>query len=165
MTDVGALLSLGTSLKTAADILTSLLDLSGRAASTPEVTDELVEALRVKIREVEAELLEARRFALEAQADQFALTDRIRNLETQVMKHDDWAAERARYMLHEPAPGAFVYALKPGEEMGEPPHWACTRCMEQQRKSVLQMQRPSELPMVRTQWLCPACDTAIGVWG
>ena len=67
MTDVSAILSLGTHLKLAADLLKSVLDLGDRAASSSQVASELVESLNTKIRELHAEIVAAYARAFTAQ--------------------------------------------------------------------------------------------------
>ena len=168
MTDVGAILSLGTQLKTAADVLKSVLDLLDRTTSASKVSRETVQVLDTQIRQLTTEILAANALALTAQADQFALSNRVRELEAELMKREDWAAEQERYTLHAVDSGAFVYALQPGVETAEPPHWLCPQCFQQQRKSILQFhsQPPepgsSQLGRYR-RWVCSVCGHALMV--
>ncbi|WP_425155525.1 hypothetical protein [Candidatus Palauibacter sp.] len=169
MIDTSALLSLGKSLKTAADLLKSLLDLGSRAAASPQVADEMVEAFNAKIRELSAELLDARQFASEAQASQFALADRVRELEEELVKLEDWAQEKERYTLDAVDSAAFAYVLKPDIKTTEPPHWLCAHCFEQHRKSVLQFAgQPPNVPGGGRgdyrRWACSACGHALMVF-
>ncbi len=159
MTDVSAILSLGTHLKLAADLLKSVLDLGDRAASSSQVASELVESLNAKIRELHAEIVAAYASAFTAQADQFALANRVRELEEQLMQAKDWSAEQERYALDDVDRGVFAYALKPGVEPAEPPHWLCQQCFQQQRKSVLQL--AGQAAGRHSRWLCGACGQAL----
>ena len=159
MTDVSAILSLGTHLKLAADLLKSVLDLGDRAASSSQVASELVESLNTKIRELHAEIVAAYASAFTAQADQFALANRVRELEEQLMQAKDWSAEKERDVMHAVDAGAFAYVLKPGVKPAEPPHWLCQQCFQQQRKSVLQL--AGHAAGHHSRWLCGACEQAL----
>ena len=166
MTDVVALLSFGVHLKTAADLLKNMLDLLDRATSASKVSRETVKVLDTQIRQLTAEILAANALALTAQADQFALSNRVRELEAELMKREDWAAEQEHYTLHAVDSGAFVYALKPGVEATEPPHWLCQQCFQQQRKSILQFHsQPPNVPGGGRgdyrRWVCSACGHAL----
>ena len=66
MTDVVAILSLGVHLKTAADLLKSVLDLLGRATSASKVSHETVKALDTQVRQLTTEILAANALALTA---------------------------------------------------------------------------------------------------
>ena len=85
-----------------------------------------------------------------------------------VMKRKHWAAEQERYTLHAVDSGAFAYALKPGVEATEPPHWLCPQCFHQQRKSILQFDsqppiRPGQRRGDYRRWVCSACEHALMV--
>ena len=159
MTDVSAILSLGTHLKLAADLLKSVLDLGDRAASSSQVASKLVESLNIKIRELRTEVLAAYASAFTAQADQFSLSNRVRELEEELAQREDWAAEKERYALDDVDRGVFAYALKPDVKTTEPPHWLCQQCMEQQRKSVLQL--AGQAAGRHSRWLCGACKQVL----
>lgn len=74
----------------------------------------------------------------DAQTAYSAAIGRIDELEKELVAVKDWAAEKQRYQLHQLAPGAFTYRLKPGMENGEPVHDICPQCYQQGIKSVLQ---------------------------
>ena len=159
MTDVSAILSLGTHLKLVADLLKSVLDLGDRAASSSQVASELVESLNAKIRELHTEVLAAYASAFTAQADQLSLSNRVRELEEELAQREDWSAEQERYVMHAVDAGAFTYVLKPGVEPAEPPHWLCQQCFQQQRKSVLQL--AGQAAGRHSRWLCGACKQVL----
>jgi len=48
-----------------------------------------------------------------------------------------WGSEKKRYQLTDVGGGAFAYALKAAMSNGEPPHYICTNCYEQSKKSIL----------------------------
>lgn len=88
--------------------------------------------------EVNAKLMAAVAVALAAQEKQAALTQRIGELEKEVMELKDWNREAQRYQLTEVAPRAFAYHLKPGMEHGEPAHLLCANCFAKKEKSIIQ---------------------------
>lgn len=74
---------------------------------------------------------------LSAQSDQFALIERVRDLEQQIVSAKDWEREKQRYHLQAVDSAAQAYVLKPGMENGEPPHWLCANCFNKGQKSLL----------------------------
>lgn len=91
-----------------------------------------------------------------AQDAQFALVERVSDLEKELMRFETWEREKQRYQLEKLPPGILVYSLKTDIENGDPPHKICPNCYEQRRKSILQ-----------TEWrhgpvekmYCPACKS------
>ena len=82
---------------------------------------------------------------LDVSQKQLALTesyqahlDANEQLKQQLAAYERWEQESQRYHLHQPAPGLFVYTLKPEHAAGQPPHWICAVCYEERKKSVLQ---------------------------
>jgi hypothetical protein len=81
---------------------------------------------------------EGYRIAGSAQSDQFALLERVHELEQQVTDLKAWEKEKQRYELKQLAPGAFCYALKADASGSEPPHRVCAACYQHGKKSILQ---------------------------
>jgi hypothetical protein len=100
--------------------------------------------IREKIIELNGEVISAQAGALAAQTDQFALLERIRNLESQVAQLETWNAEAQTYQLKDVAKygrtGQFAYAPKEGTHLSEPPHLLCAECYNNRHKSVLQQE-------------------------
>jgi hypothetical protein len=82
------------------------------------------------------------------------------NLKKQLADHDDWEKECVRYSLKSPGSGSFVYALNPDQKSNEPPHWICTNCYSERRKSVLQ-HASMETGDSGRFWQCPKCKSKI----
>ena len=169
MVDITAIGSVAQSLKTTLDLVHGLRQLVGRAAAAPEISQELVDALEAEVRKLQAEVYAAHERALAAQAAQRALTERVDELERELLRNENWTEEQARYTLTAVDRGAFAYVQKPDvQTAGEPPYWLCTRCFENQRKSYLQFHRqpPSggHLRGDRAIWRCPACQAEINVY-
>src|SRR6266404_9978662 len=82
-------------------------------------------------------VIDLQREILAAQGEQFALLQRVGDLEKQVTKLEAWDADKQRYKLVELKPGVLVYAQKEGMENGEPAHYLCTSCYQSGQKSIL----------------------------
>jgi predicted RNA-binding Zn-ribbon protein involved in translation (DUF1610 family)/uncharacterized protein YeeX (DUF496 family) len=63
-------------------------------------------------------------------------------IEAELKKYKDWDAKAAKYQLRKLASGSFVYASKEAVQPSEPPHYACPKCFEYQKRSILQGVRP-----------------------
>jgi hypothetical protein len=66
------------------------------------------------------------------------LTERLRDLEKQVVAFEDWKAEKQRYEMKDFGGGTIAYSLKPEMANGEPPHRLCSACYQQGKKGILQ---------------------------
>ena len=83
--------------------------------------------------------------------------------EEKLKQYEKWEVECAKYMLTEPKPGLFVYALK-SEHVGEQPaHWICPKCYESRKKSILQSERRVNPTFVGKR--CPECKTDFSTRG
>ena len=94
--------------------------------------------IRQKAIELQTQILAAQSNALAAQSDQFTALERIRELEKQIADLNTWDTEKKRYELKIVARGSTVYSLKEDERNSEPPHWICTTCYQQGKKSIMQ---------------------------
>jgi hypothetical protein len=97
---------------------------------------------------------------LSAREAQSEALDRIRELEQEMVKFEDWENEKQRYQLQNLDVGAFVYALKETMSRGEPPHWLCTKCYGERKKGFLNHTYGTESgPDLRMHlWTCVSCD-------
>jgi hypothetical protein len=94
--------------------------------------------------------------ALEVQTAQSALLNRIRDLEEEKAKLENWTTEKQRYELTDFGGGTFAYLLKSGEAKGEPLHRICAACYHNEKKSILQFTHRSE----GQDWFkCHGCGT------
>ncbi len=117
--DIGSIAGGIASLKAAKDIAESLIGLRDTAKFQAAVVE-----LQSKI--------------LSAQSDQFALLERVRELEKKMAELEAWEAEKQRYALTDYGAGTFAYALKEEARKGEPPHRICAACYQNGHKSILQ---------------------------
>ena len=72
--------------------------------------------------------MDALETALDARLDQQTMSDRVRELEAELLKFENWETEKQWYELKEVGSGKFVYALKELVETSEPPHMICPNC-------------------------------------
>ena len=113
---------------------------------------ELVSA----VSEVNGKLMSAQSVALEAQQEQAALTQRVRELEQKIMTLESWDREAERYELYMVAPSVPAYRLKSGMENSEPPHNLCANCFARKEKSFLQYGMPGIHLIV---YRCTRCNS------
>ena len=122
--------------------------------------------IQQKIVELTSEIISAQHAAMSAVTAQSALTDRIHDLEKQIMEMETWETEKQRYELKNADSGAFAYMQKPGMEGGQPPHWLCANCYEGRKKGILQTAGPpttSGPEGMKIAWRCPICSNSIRV--
>jgi ribosomal protein L32 len=120
--------------------------------------------IRHKAIELQTQIFTAQQNAIAAQSDQFALLERVRDLEKQVADLEAWDAEKKRYELKRLTSGALVYSLKTDASGSEPPHQICANCYQHHRKSILQ-RMPQNIARVQLSMpsmsRCPECKSEI----
>lgn len=109
-------------------------------------------------RELYAEILAATQGALDAQARESALLQRIRELEEIVRSFETWEAEKNNYELKALGWGAYAFMLKRDARGSKPPHWVCAHCYCNGKAEILQ--HPM-IPGEGQRWVCPACKNRI----
>jgi hypothetical protein len=136
------------SLKAASDIAKGFIYLKSLA----EVQGKVIELQDV--------ILSAQTSALTAQSEQFSMIQRIRDLEEDIARIKAWEEEKKHYQLVNPWQGAasLVYALKESCKETEPPHWICTKCYDDGRRTILQ---PTSNTAGFLLLSCPTCRSDI----
>lgn len=112
------------------------------------------------VADLQSEVISAQASAINAQTDQFTLLERVRNLESELKRHEAWEVDKARYELKTVGDqGILVYALKESEGASQPPHNICANCYNQQHISILQpeMRTPGMVQFL----LCHSCNAEI----
>jgi hypothetical protein len=144
LSDIGAIIGMAgtgaTALKTGTEFLQGAKELLSR--KDPDLL-----ALKQLISDVYDELIIAKKA-------QMAQQDALMELQNQLKKSDAFQAEKARYTLTKTELGGFVYALKPGDNGGEPAHDLCVSCFQDEVKSVLQ-------PVDFNTLGCPRCGSKV----
>ncbi len=143
---VGEIVGAFEALKAASDMVKSLIGLlPGKAAS-----DKLVQ-LQLQLADLSEKLAAA-------QVAGTARLERIRELEGQLEKLEDWDAEKQRYELVELYRGSLAYAVKEAVRGSEPPHYICPACYQKGEKSLLQ---GTSSTYGGNQLSCPVCGLEI----
>jgi hypothetical protein len=136
-----------TGLKIAGEIAQSILQLKSMSD------------VQGKVIELQSAILSAQSSALSANAAQTAMVEEIRALKENIARMKAWDTEKVRYIL---APivdtGAVAYALKKSMSNSEPPHYLCTNCYDDGRKSILS---PHKREHSRITLCCPRCKNEI----
>ena len=133
-------------LKLAGDIAKSILELK----SMSDVQSSVIE--------LQSAILAAQSSALSANADQTAMVEEISTLKKEIADIKAWKEEKQRYQLVSPCIGSVAYALKKECSKSEPPHWICTNCYENGRKSILNQHKKSSGIV---ELVCQVCATKI----
>lgn len=152
MIDISSLPDAMTALKAAGDI-TKLIIASHDAR-----------LVREKAIELQGQIFTAQQNALTAQSSQFALLERVRELEKQITNLEAWETEKQRYEMKRLASGAIVYSLKSDVPTSELPHDICAACYQRGKKFILQ-KKPQNSPRLQLGMpqmiICPECKTEI----
>lgn len=113
--------------------------------------NELVSA----VSEINTKLMDAHVVALASLEKQMTLSGEISELKEKLRKFENWESQIERYKLHAFTTGALAYMLKSEMNDGQPPHYICTSCVDQQKKTTLQ-------PRGRVLY-CSTCDKSITI--
>lgn len=103
-----------------------------------------------------AAVIELQEKILDAQEHQAALIEHVGDLEKEVAHLEAWDAEKEEYELTEVSSGAFAYMLKPETRGSEPPHWLCTTCYQNHKKSIMQGKGRTQKNDEKI-FYCPSC--------
>jgi len=94
-----------------------------------------------------------------AQAAQSGLVQKLHNLEEQIAEMRHWEEQKKNYRLAEPwGGGGLVYGVKESCKQSEGPHWICTKCYDDGRRSILNPIKDAKFYIVMT---CPTCKAQI----
>jgi cell division septum initiation protein DivIVA len=148
--DMAFIQSAVVSLKAATDIASGLVKLKTGAE------------LQAKVAELNAQILSAQTSAIAANAEQFALLEKVRQLEKHIAELEAWNAEKKRYALAELCAGVIAYLVKPEARGGEPVHAICANCYEHGHKSILQYRHdPASSDLI---FECSRCQARAKGW-
>lgn len=144
--DVSSILSAVSSLKIAGEIAVGLAN------------SRTMAEVQAKAVELNQKLIAVQHDVFAAQAAQSALIQRVADLEKELACVKAWETQKQRYQLQSPWSGALVYAVKASMKGAEPPHWICTKCYEDGRKSIL---NPRQNASGWYVFVCPVCQSQI----
>ena len=148
--DMGSISALAASLQSAVEIARVMKGLQDASA------------IQSKVIELQGVIMSAQANALAAQTDQFALLNRVRDLEQEMAAMGEWHTEKQRYELRQVDRGAFAYVLRSEMQGAEPPHWLCASCFQNSKKRILQY-RERDRGERRPSYRCPDCSAEIKV--
>lgn len=114
---------------------------------------------------IQRHLLETQKGLMEAENRHLSDTMRIKELEQEILRLSDWSKEKLRYELVAVRGGAFAYMFKQGMNDDAPPHWLCTNCFEQGRKSILQHKATTSAGHANEAFGCDICKGGFQITG
>jgi hypothetical protein len=117
--------------------------------------------LQAKVIELNGIILSAQGSALVSNQDQFALLDRVRQLEKEIASLEAWDAEKKRYELKKIGKAGFAYVLKKEAGNTEPAHAICANCYGKNVKSILQFN--GKQVIYDQSFDCPSCKTKFSI--
>jgi hypothetical protein len=151
---VGSITAAVGSLKAAGDIAKGLISLK----TTTEV--------QAKAIELNEKIIDAQHQIFAANAAQTTLLERVRELEVDLARINDWKTQKLRYKLAAPFIGCMVYALQKSMSDGEPAHYLCTACFQRGHRSILQGRETNGPGRSTAVYYCFACKAeAKTQWG
>jgi hypothetical protein len=113
----------------ASNIIKSLFEL--------KIDNAVIEKLNILAREIQS-LYGSN---LELQQKFASSIAEVDNLKKQIASLEEWDNQKRRYKLYSPWDSAVVYAITEANSNGEPPHWLCTKCFEDRKRSFLNARR------------------------
>ena len=140
----GNLIELVGALKKSVDVIKALWNLS--ASQDSEVQQ--------KIHELNAALLAAQSYALQAQIKQAELLAEREGLRSKLEAFQSFEEEKKKYRLMKTPFGVTAYGLREDLVNGEPQHYLCPNCFADAKKSFLQE--------VLRVWHCSRCKLSAG---
>ena len=131
--DIGSVAAAVNHLKSAGDIVAGLINLK----STSEVQSKAIE--------LNQKLIAAQHEIFAANAEHSKLIVRANELEQEIAKLNEWNERKKRYKLVNPWEGnpALVYSVRESCRDTEAAHWICTKCFDDNRRSILQPKKGS----------------------
>jgi hypothetical protein len=79
-------------------------------------------------------------------------------LEKKVMDNEQWEKEKAKYKLAELETGLFVFAYQKSQENTDPMHYLCKKCMNDNKKSILDFH---EMSNGSINYYCQNCNNTL----
>lgn len=117
-------------------------------------TDAAVSAKAVELNRVIADV-QQQLFSIQAA---YATTiRREEDLKAEIVRLKDWSHEKQRYELHEVTTGSLAYRVKPAMNGGEPVHYLCANCYQDNVKSILQHYGSEGF---HKRLYCPKCNSS-----
>lgn len=123
-----------------------------------------VQALQSKVIEFNNAIIDAQTKIFLVNEERTALLERIGDLEKNLTDLKAWKATEDRYELKNTNGGGWAWFLKAEAQASELPHKICTKCYEEQKRSILQPKPRSIAAVQFGNWpmlICPICKSEI----
>lgn len=112
-----------------------------------------------KIDQLKDLVFNARESALNSQNQLTEVLETCTELKRKMAELIEWGEDKKRYQLFKTnSIQSVVYAIKESAANGEPPHYLCTNCYEDRRKSIL---NNKQTPDKWTIFDCPKCNSSV----
>ena len=119
--------------------------------------------VQAKAIELNEKIIETQQQIFAAHSTQTTLVDRVRELEGQIVRMQDWDTQKQRYKLATPFPGCMIYAVQKSMSEGEPAHYLCAACFQKGQKSILQGMEGSQPKQnhgrAYSRYVCSSCTS------
>jgi CII-binding regulator of phage lambda lysogenization HflD len=152
----------GTFIATAVTSVRGLTDIARGLKSLKNLSD--IQPVAVELYE---QIITIQQHLSDANSAMSAQVERIRDLEVQIARMNEWQAHKLRYKLAAPFPGCMVYAVQKSMADGEPAHYLCAACYQNGVRSILQG-RDRFAAGANALYVCPARNcgaVATTTWG
>jgi len=148
MPDMGSISAIAASINAAVNITKAMKDLRD------------LTLVQSKVIELQGVILEAQTGLFTANKERASLIEEIREAKSKIAQLETWNAEKQRYQLTDIGDGNFAYVLGQSMSSGEPPHYICTACYGNSKKSILQhFETGSGSHVV----ICPSCSAKMSI--
>lgn len=138
--------------------ITSLIGLAGATGGAIKTVAEGVQAAKEMVSRKDPDLVALKKLISDlydelivAKKTQMLQQDALMELRDKTKKSEAFQAEKLRYALTRTEMGGMIYALRPEDARGEPPHDLCATCFQDEIKSVLQRVEFNTLECKRCQ--------------
>jgi hypothetical protein len=105
-----------------------------------EATIGLANATAFRERQIEfqGKIIEAQSALMALQEEHATLAETIRGLEKEVADLKEWNTQKQDYELKDLGGGSTAYTFRQEKRGTEPPHYLCTQCYDDGKRSILQ---------------------------
>lgn len=139
------------SLKAAFDLTKTFADV----ASSAQFQGKLIDLQR--------QIIEAQGQAMKAMQTEAALTERVKELEQELVRLKGFDADAQRYPLKEVFMGAFARVGRDSDDESAPEVWLCDPCFQDKKRSILQHQGRDPRAQELKVFTCPSCRSQLRV--
>lgn len=115
--------------------------------------------INLKYSEFLGKINELNSIVLDLYQEKSKLIQEKTDLEKKIMDFEQWENEKSKYCLYELDTEVFVYSYQKNENNVEPMHYLCANCMNNRKKSILELN--SEWEDGSKHYYCKSCKTCV----